>query len=276
MNRSSRNQLFIGTLAVVLLLAGAAVFHMAATSRKSVRVLYLVPKDREYRQDYHDAIETCVRNLQNWYRQQLSGQVFLLHNGNVEVKHTPHDADWYNNHAPVDRPDPVHYTYYNALADAAALIYGDGANYVRFISDPDYVWLVYIDAPGGTGAGEKGVAVLPRHDLEGLIGKSNDRSSVNRWIGGSGHELGHAFGLLHPGDQHQQAIMQAGYSTYPDCYLTQFEVQMLKESPFFHDDSANSRLGPEVVSRFCLIAAAVVVCWGIGTNVRRMLGNPVD
>jgi hypothetical protein len=134
---------------------------------------------------------------------------------------------------PTNRPEKTLYTWYNALEDAAGLV---GAK----ADDPDYVWLIYIDAPGGTGAGVKGVAILPQHDLQGLIGKATDKTPVRRWIGGSGHELGHGFGLPHPGQRFATALMQGGYTNYPACYLTPKDTGTLLGSPFFHSEPPRS------------------------------------
>ena len=77
-------------------------------------------------------------------------------------------------------------SWYNAGNDAAALFDA------KLYNHPNYVWLIYIDAPGGSGAGAKRVAILPKHDLEELIGRAPDRRSGPRGlrIGGCGHGLG--------------------------------------------------------------------------------------
>lgn len=59
-----------------------------------------------------------------------------------------------------------------------------------------------------SGGGTSGIAVMSHNDLRGLVGEPfldcNGRVDArytyppNRWIGGQGHELGHAYGLPHP------------------------------------------------------------------------------
>jgi len=219
---------FVTTLVAFVVLFGAATpGARAEPAKKSVRVVYLVPKDREPRKDYQAAIETCVLDLQTWYYGHLNGKTFRLNDPIVEVKRAPHDADWYDSNIPANRPEKTLYTWYNALEDAATR-FGAKAD------DPDYVWLIYIDAPGGTGAGVNGVAILPQHDLQGLIGKAPDKTPVRRWIGGAGHELGHGFGLPNPGDLYPTALMQGGYANYPACYLTAKDTEALDRSPFLH------------------------------------------
>lgn len=227
MGNCIRNMLLTSLVTLVALLVLPVREARAEPVNKSVRVLYLVPKDRERRKDYQSAIETCVLDLQTWYYGHLKGKTFRLNDPIVEVKRTPHDASWYDSNVPANRPEKKFYTWYNALDDASALL---GAK----ADDPDYVWLIYIDAPGGTGAGVNGVAILPEHDLQGLIGKAADKTPVRRWIGGSGHELGHGFGLPHPGNLYPTALMEGGYANYPACHLTPKDTATLNKSSFLH------------------------------------------
>jgi len=107
----------------------------------------------------------------------------------------------------------------------------------------------YIDADVACGqviGGAAGVALLAANDLRGLTGQQNvpacpgeppDAAGVCRWVGGLGHELGHAFGLEHPvpcpGGSDDAALMCLGYITYPATYLTQADQEILDVSPFF-------------------------------------------
>ena len=115
-----------------------------------------------------------------------------------------------------------------------------------------FAWVLYVDvlhgcnAPGRLGAGTLGVTMLPRQDMDGLIGAryfddcgKEYKLPINRYIGGAGHEMGHAFGLSHPpgceagaATCDQNALMWAGYVSYPNTYLRDDDKQILLASPF--------------------------------------------
>ena len=195
---------------------------------KSVRVIYLVSKDREVQTNYLRAMEGAIHELQGWYARQLGGPTFKLHNPVVEVARSSQLANWFYSHPNGDNQDD--WGFNNALAEASRLL---GARY----NDAHYVWVIYSDGPGDKGRGGSGVTCLPEDDLLGLIGKHPTQKDPARWVGGLGHELGHAFGLPHPADTQRDAdaIMWAGfYGKYPDkAYLTEQDKKILQKSPFF-------------------------------------------
>jgi hypothetical protein len=218
-------------LITICLIVLAALFcapggSFGAPEPKTVRVLYLVPEDRAARQEYIKAIEKALLDLQVWYYGSLGGRTFRLNNPMVEVRRASHKAAWYSRHRPAVRSEKRFYTFYNALADAAAF----GVK----VNDRKHIWLLYIDAPGRTAAGMRGVAVMPEHDLLGLVGRSVDRTPVSRWIGGSGHELGHALGLSHPGERQAGSLMQRGHVRYPACFLPPADTARLRKSRFIY------------------------------------------
>jgi len=207
---------------------------------KTVRVVYLVSKDRAVRRDYQQAIEGAIRELQGWYARQLNGPTFKLHNPVVEVAHSSQPADWFYSQANGANPDD--WGFNNTLAEASRLL---GARY----NDPHYIWVIYSDGPGNKGRGGSGVTCLPEDDLLGLIGQHPTQKEPARWVGGLGHELGHAFGLAHPTDTERDAdaIMWAGfYGKYPgQAYLTDQDKSILLRSPFFFDAAGKPVLGQE-------------------------------
>jgi hypothetical protein len=198
-----------------------------------VHLVYLVPSDKTSRADYARATERAIRHLQIWYRNTLgTGETFTISNPVVGVYRTAHASSWYNTNNPGQGATTF---WFNVLADGFALT-GGGFN------QPNDVWVYYIDAdpaPGQAVGGAAGVALLPANDLRGLVGQTAE--PVCRWVGGLGHELGHALGLPHPAecdpvqtpDCPIYALMFFGYTTYPDASLTSSDRQMLAASAFF-------------------------------------------
>src|SRR4051812_9466228 len=201
-----------------------------AQASKQVRIIYLVPADKSARVDYENALANAISDLQVFYRNQMGGYGFSLHSPIVEVYQTPHAAAFYSTGVN-SRPGGF---YENVLADGFALT-GGGFN------DPNNRWIFYIDADlicGQYTGGTSGIALLPANDFRGLTSQPtvpicpSDRSetlSVGRWIGGLGHELGHAFNLPHPpgcdsgncagGQNAYYSLMYIGYYYYPNTYL---------------------------------------------------------
>jgi hypothetical protein len=132
---------------------------------------------------------------------------------------------------------------------------------LRRFNDPEDVWVFYIDADPACGqgvGGTSGVALLPANDLRGLVGEPNvppcpgdspDTGGVCRWIGGLGHELGHAFGLPHPpgcdqgmcDEEAYLSLMYVGYVFYPDTYFLEEDKTRLEASPFFEQRKIRHR-----------------------------------
>jgi hypothetical protein len=199
-----------------------------------VRLLYVLPQDRTFRSDYSAAIENALKDLQSWYRTQLTGRTFSLFNSQPQTCSLPRPADYYA----ID-------SWSKVLADVqscAPVSHGSSV----------FSWVLYVDiihacnAPGRLGAGANGITMMPRQDMDGLIGARviDDcgmewRQPITRWIGGAGHELGHALGLGHPPGCDQDlpscdrnALMWTGYVTYPNTYLREDDKQILLASPF--------------------------------------------
>ncbi len=202
-----------------------------------LRSLYLYPKDKKYRKDYALAIQRALVDLQGWYKNQLGGKTFFLYNQKEpESCQLAHKASYYARNS-----------WTKVMQDVQACAK------VTYKS-PIFTWILYVDviheckAPGRLGAGTTGVTIMARQDLQGLSGQRRTVDDcgkvwefpVTRWIGGAGHELGHAFGLPHPPGCDQgkptcdaKALMWAGYASYPNTYLRADEKKVLLASPFF-------------------------------------------
>jgi len=213
-----------------------------------VRVFYLVPTDRSENAEYTQALGRAIRHLQRFYLDQMgNGETFRVHEPLVEIVRTGHAADWY---AVTARGGEARSGWWwgNVVEEGFSLTGG------RF-DDPNYVWIYYNDsdsACGQTGgAGTSGVAALPANDLRGLAGMNGIPTCPDdppfwymqppcRWVGGLGHELGHALGLPHPpgcdagaASCDSAALMWLGYGSYPTTYLRSDETTVLDRSPFF-------------------------------------------
>jgi hypothetical protein len=208
----------------------------------TVRIVYLSPSDRPYRPEYEAALAQAIRDLQNWFVGELNGFAFSTPADPVAWHQLPNTSAWYQTNPP-SRPPEIRF-WESALGDAFDLTGG------RF-NDADHRWLYYIDAdhlPGQLVGGTSGVALFPANDLRGLNGESlvpinPGDSSVNpgfdRWVGGLGHELGHALGLDHPPDSpggaDDQTLMYLGYLSFPNTYLRPVDKTGLLSSGFFEE-----------------------------------------
>jgi hypothetical protein len=220
---------------------------------KKVRVVYLVPADKQIRKEYQVAIGNAILHLQNFYQSQMDTSLLVPRNLSysinspvVEVYRTSHSSSFYS--SSTTNPNDF---WNKALADGFAVSGG------RF-NDPNNRWIYYIDADPGCVNGSpqavgatSGVALLPANDLRGLArkqtiglcGQTADTLGPCRWIGGLGHELGHAFGLPHPpgcdqgncsgGTAASNSLMFLGYLVYPNTNLLPDNVTQLFGTGFF-------------------------------------------
>jgi hypothetical protein len=216
-----------------------------ADEKKYVRFVYLVPADKIEKPEYKMSVANAARHLQLWYKTQLgNGKTFNIREPIVEVYKSSHDENWYSTNAGTDWAGEWKF-WFNVVNDAFSLSGGS-------FQDPNNFWIIYVDAlplcPLQHGGGLNGVAAMGVNDLRGLIGQSwlpicNEvvpDYSPCRYVGGLGHELGHAFGLPHPPgcDDGQpvvcdyQSIMFTGYLDYPNTYFSPPEKAILNASPF--------------------------------------------
>lgn len=227
-----------GTYQVKLLVAGeggkdSVVKQVVITEKgkplldKSVVVYLITPRDKKYNADYYTVLKNTILELQTWYKNQMgNNKTFVLNSFVVDTLTGGHDSTWYNsNNGSISGTDPRFYGYYNTYNDVQQLL-GNKFN------TSNYVYFVYVAAPGG-GAGAGGFCAMGDQDLKGLLGTNPENLNPKRWIGGGGHELGHAFGLAHPDNQDPAAIMWTGYANYPNCILLPADKAILNASPFF-------------------------------------------
>ncbi|CAN5800687.1 hypothetical protein BH24BAC1_BH24BAC1_38930 [soil metagenome] len=213
------------------------------TSTKVVRMIYLVPADREVNEAYRISIGESAKHLQKWYYDQLNIQKsFHLRSPVVEVFKTSHKSDWYSTNT---NGDLFVQFWNNVLSDGFAVSGGK-------FNDPDNIYVFYIDADPACGqcggCGAPGVVVIGANDLRGMVGQEAKAICPNeniwkfgpcRFVGGLGHELGHALNLPHPPgcDQGQNtcdngSVMWTGLYNYPNAYFNTAEKESLANHPF--------------------------------------------
>ena len=209
---------------------------ISTLSEGSVRVLYVVPADREFRDDYSDGISRGIVDVQSWYRRQLDGLTFDIYSVMPEQCHLPGDEDYYS-HGDV---------WEKVLMDVQSCAPVQGGT-SRFI------WALYVDAeercgePHELGRGWDGLAMMGSGDLEGLSNPGPYSAcdggpwegTLGRWMGGTAHELAHTFPVPHPPGCDEglptcdtDALMHNGYESYPNTYFRDDEKAILRRSPF--------------------------------------------
>ncbi len=206
---------------------------------RTVRVMYLVPADKEFNEEYRRGISSAIVNVQDWYREQLGGPTFQIYSDALEQCRLPRDEEYY---ASSDGWGRVLWD----VQSCAPVAHGSSV----------FTWVLYLDVAEGCdgymdfGRGGDGVTILANRDLEGLAGSGvwpicdGDTlryvpTSLGRWRGSLAHELAHAFYVPHPPGCDEglatcdtEALMWFGYVRYPATYFREDDKEALRQSPF--------------------------------------------
>jgi hypothetical protein len=191
----------------------------SGNTEKITRIVYVIPSDKTYNETYFQNLVKSATKIKNFYKNQ-TGKEMTYSKEIVEVLKANKNSDWFSN----NRSNTIGTDYERNV------VY-NGRNYIEgnincFNTDV-YTYMVYVDAEG-SGAGWKGICVMPAWDIRGLGAPDS-----NRWVGGSIHEWGHAYGLDHPSTTANTDVMSLGYLTYPNAYLNNVCVSLIINSPFF-------------------------------------------
>lgn len=211
-----------------------------------VRFVYLIPDDRTERPENAQGIERAVQDLRLWFYDQLGTETFRMADPIVETYATPNLETWYETNPNGD----ANLWFVNNVADDAFAVTGG------MYDDPDFLWVYIIDAEPDCSQkwylGDRGVVVLPRHVLDGLVGDKipvppclvTGVDGSGEWIGLMAKYIGFALGLSEPpgcvdGNPGtpcpEGALMWTGYLDYPDCYLFAAEQDALREECLFDE-----------------------------------------
>jgi len=222
----------------------ACEFAAGATGSGTIRVVYVVPSDRDVDARYQVNLEDSLRHVQLWLRDHTEQRTsILVHEPVVEVVHTSHPAAYYASN-PVGTDRNLDY-WYNATTDALAAVSGS-------FDDPDNIWLFYVaaDPACGQATGTSGhVALFPENDLRGLVGDprvptcpgGEDGYGRCRWVGGMALLLAFALGVpdaaactdSDPATAcDNDLLFRLGYTTYPVATLSPDQLAFLAGSPF--------------------------------------------
>ena len=218
-----------------------------ATSGKRLRLVYLIPSDKEADPEVLAALEGAVRHVQLWLSARMpDGTSFRISEPPVEVSAVAHPADYYATNDPGGEPDQRF--WFNVTADAVEATGGS-------FDDPDNVWLYYIDADAGCGQIDAGanthVAMFAANEIRGLRNQPlQDQCTSDevenpgrcRYVGGLAIIMFYAIGIGAPAactdaeeagtECPEDAITWLGYYTYPDATLIPENIEQAEDNPF--------------------------------------------
>lgn len=212
---------------------------VSTSATGSVRVLYVVPNDKEFQRGFSEGISKAIVDVQGWYRNQLGGATFDIYSVVPEQCRLPRKEAYY---AGADGWQKV----LDDIRHCAPVEHGS----------TEFTWVLYLDVVEKCdgyldfGRGGDGVVMLANKDLRGVAGLSSrpdcnrapTLNYIGRWYGGLAHEIAHALHVPHPPGCDEgldtcdnDALMWRGYADYPGTYFRDDEKEILARSPFIHD-----------------------------------------
>ena len=135
----------------------------------TVRVLYVAPANRAFRADYSEGIATAIVDVQSWYRRELGGLTFSLYSATPEQCHLSEAEDFYGRYSWQKVVDGVQHCapVRGGTSTFAGVVYVD----VELTCAPDGGTGEWEQGYDQLGRGRAGLTILPRGDLDGLIGE---------------------------------------------------------------------------------------------------------
>ena len=230
--------------------------RIAVEEPGTVRMLYAVPKDREFRSDYSEFVQNAVVDLQSWYRRQLGGLTFKLYSATPEQCQLNENAEYYGRYgwervfdgmqhcAPVEGGTSTHDWVVFVDVDPACTADGRVGDWEDGF-DQLYRGGVGLAILNVSSQAEGFESLMAGEDYEWFYCDEGPwPGSLGGAIGGVGHELGHTWWLAHPPGCDEGlpscdfgAIMAYGFESYPNAYLRAEEKEVLERSPYFARDA---------------------------------------
>jgi hypothetical protein len=205
-------------------------------SSSGIRVIYLVPSDKDEMPQARLGSLNALKHLQKWYYDQLgSGMTFSVASADsFRVVKTKHPEEWYRKHP---NGDNAEFFWFQNAVDDAKWDAGLGSDPIVVLLDAD----IEGHGPGAAAHRSGRFAVMPWRYARAFAGQNIEPPC--HAVGVLGHELGHIFGLDHPQNCVLQgyrtmvkscdSIMYYGPPDYPRTFLTDDQKMKVRNHPAF-------------------------------------------
>ncbi|MDE3258695.1 MAG: Ig-like domain-containing protein [Gemmatimonadota bacterium] len=203
---------------------------------RTVRMIYFLPNDRSYRQEVVDSIKTEIKRVQTFYAEQMEANGYGARTFRIETD-------------PVGRPlvhrvdgqHPERHYYRNTLS----LVDSELAPTFDLATN---VYVIVIDNSSGK------IGVSPHEEPWSIgrgrrVGKGGGAGYItgefrSTHVALIGHEIGHAFGLLHDNSNSDYVMSQGpGQTRLSACH-----AEFLAVHPYFNADSPIEEESPPTVT----------------------------
>jgi len=219
-------------------------------SDSEVRLIYIVPSDKQELLRMEEGARNALREVQRWYQSQMpDGVTFQVSEKAMLVHHSSHPEEWFRKNPALSRPEDSEFNWlYNAIHEVRWKVM-----WSSLLRKDRYVILLDADVEGQgheAAASQQRFAVMPWRFARAYAGQ-NIEPTCNA-VGVLAHELGHIFGLKHPtgcvgpdGYANRtpdcMRIMYWGPRDYPQTSLSEQDKAELRGHPMFAKRSLPAR-----------------------------------